>query len=60
MIAYNVYYVKLNKTTEQTSKRVKGNTGLYAIRFTNRVISILKNTFYLIELDYILVSVKHA
>ena len=33
VIAYNVYYVKLNKTTEQASKRVNGNTGLHAIRF---------------------------
>ncbi len=32
MIAHNIYYVKLNKTTEQASKKVKGNTGLYAIR----------------------------
>ena len=33
MIAYNVYYVKLNKPTKQAGKRVKGNTGLHAIRF---------------------------
>ena len=60
MIAYNVYYVKLNKTIEQASKRVKGTTTCMQYDLTKGVISILKNIFYLVELKYILVSIKHA
>ena len=60
MIAHNVYYVKLNKTTEQASKRVKGIQAYMQYDLTKRVISMLKNIFYLLELQYILVSIKHA
>lgn len=60
MIAYNVYYVKLNKTTEQASKRVKGIQAYMQYDLTKRVINTLKNIFYLIELNIILVSIKHA